>query len=82
MDVSMDGIRLELISNYNDLIWKLNSAIDDDNEIKIDSKEIRDNLEGIRMMCGILANVKVDGEFDFIKDYHLDRLYDNNEIDD
>lgn len=65
MDVSMAGIRHQLISNYNSLLSNINDSIDEDGELRIDIREIS------RELIAILGYCKIDGEFDFLDDFYL-----------
>jgi hypothetical protein len=64
MDVSMDGLRIRLISSYNSLVKKLNNAVVDksfDAEIIIDPSEISRELDGIRNCLVTLAFSYIEG---------------------
>ena len=71
MDVSMDGIRLQLISNYNSLLSNINDSIDEDGELRIDVREISKELDKLRELIAILGYCKIDDEFDFLDDFYL-----------
>jgi len=71
MDVSMDGIRRQLISNYNSLLSNINDSIDEDGELRIDIREISKELDKLRELIAILGYCKIDGEFDFLDDFYL-----------
>ena len=55
MEVSMDGLRKSLISDYNLLVKRLNASIDDDGDIQIHPDSIKRQLGGIRDALVILA---------------------------
>jgi len=64
MDVSMDGLRIRLISSYNSLVKKLNNNIKDesfDPHIIIDPKEISREMDNIRNSLIILAFSYIEG---------------------
>ena len=68
MEVSMDGLRLRLISDYNSLTRKLNSSIKDksfDPEIIISPDDIRKEMDGIRNAIVTLAFSYIEGEGGF-----------------
>lgn len=68
MDVSMDGLRKRLISDYNSLTKKLNNSIKDtsfDPEIIIDPDYISREMEGIRNAIVTLAFCYIEGEGGF-----------------
>ena len=65
MEVSMDGLRNHLLSNYNSLVRKLNSNIKDaswEPHIVIDVDSIQKELESIRSCIVTLAFTYMDGE--------------------
>jgi hypothetical protein len=68
MNVSMDGLRKRLISDYNSLTKKLNSNIKDspwDPTITITPNEIEREMEGIRNAIVTLAFMYQEGEGGF-----------------
>ena len=67
----MDGIRRQLISNYNNLLYKISESTDKEGEVRINLKEISNELEQLRQLISILCYCKIDGEFDFIEDFEL-----------
>lgn len=71
MDVSMDGIRRQLISNYNSLLSNINDSIDEDGELRIDIREISKELDKLRELIAILGHCRIEGEFDFLNDFYL-----------
>jgi hypothetical protein len=65
MTVSMDGLRRQLLRNYNSLTEKLNSKITDsgsDSQITIDADYIQRELDGLRSCIVTLAFTYMDGE--------------------
>ena len=67
MEVSMDGLRKRLISDYNSLTRKLNKNTFDKKscpEIVIDPEEISKEMEGLRQGLVALAFCYLDGEFE------------------
>ena len=82
MEVSMDGLRKKLISDYNRLVQKLNLSIKDsswDPEIIISPNEITKELDGIRECIATLAFSYIDGEFDSMDDDTNFELFNPNE---
>jgi hypothetical protein len=68
MNVSMDGLRKRLISDYNSLTRKLNSNIKDspwDPTITITPNDIEREMEGIRNAIVTLAFTYQEGEGGF-----------------
>jgi len=68
MNVSMDGLRKRLISDYNSLTRKLNSNIKDspwDPTITITPNDIEREMEGIRNAIVTLAFMYQEGEGGF-----------------
>jgi hypothetical protein len=66
MEVSMDGLRKHLISNYNSLTKKLNRAYDvDDDLIKIEPCDIMREMEGIKNSIVTLAFSYIEGNDGF-----------------
>jgi len=63
MEVSMDGLRLQLLSNYNALTRKLNKGLSEDKTTTtVEAYDIEGNMEVIRQCIVTLAY-----------------MYDNNE---
>jgi hypothetical protein len=65
MEVSMDGLRNQLLRNYNSLVSKLNSNIKDeswDPHITIDVDSIQRELDSIRSCIVTLAFTYMEGE--------------------
>jgi len=66
MDVSMDGLRLQLLSNYNALTRKLNKGMNESKtETTVDVYEIEGNMEVIRNCIVTLSFMSEDGENGF-----------------
>jgi len=63
----MDGLRWQLVDNYNTLTKKLNRSIEDGN-IQISTSEIQKSLDNIRSCIVTLAYMYHDGEFEILKD--------------
>jgi hypothetical protein len=58
MQVSMDGLRKRLVSDYNSLVLKLNNSVKDpswDPQIIIDPEMIRKEIEGLKNAIVVLA---------------------------
>ena len=65
MEVSMDGLRRQLLRNYNSLAEKLNNSIKDkswDPQIIIDPDYIQREMEGLRSCIVTLAFTYMEGE--------------------
>jgi hypothetical protein len=65
MEVSMDGLRGQLLRNYNSLAEKLNKNIKDkswDPHIIIDVDSIQKEMDGLRSCIVTLAFTYMDGE--------------------
>jgi len=65
MEVSMDGLRRQLLRNYNSLAEKLNNNIKDksfDPEIIISPDYIQREMDGLRSCIVTLAFTSMDGE--------------------
>jgi len=65
MTVSMDGLRWQLVRNYNSLTRKLNSNIIDkphDPEIRIDPDRIQNEMDQLRSLIVTLAYMYQEGE--------------------
>ena len=65
MQVSMDGLRRQLLWNYNSLAEKLNNNIKDksfDPEIIISPDSIQREMDGLRSCIVTLAFTYMDGE--------------------
>lgn len=73
MDVSMDGLRWELLDSYNSLTKKLNKHIEKDwgeKELTIDPDNIQKEMDSIRMCVVVLACMydNKEGGFECLKD--------------
>lgn len=66
MDVSMDGLRWQLLDNFNTLTKKLNRSIEDGN-IQISTSEIQKQMDNIRSCIVTLAYMYHDGEFEILE---------------
>ncbi len=68
MNISMDGLRLRLISDYNSLTKKLNNSIIKDAywdpEIIINPLDIEKEMDAIRNAIVTLAFCYINGEFE------------------
>jgi hypothetical protein len=65
MEVSMDGLRNQLLLNYNSLVRKLNSNIKDaswDPQIIIETDSIQKELDTMRSCIVTLAFTYLEGE--------------------
>ena len=65
MEVSMDGLRRQLLRNYNSLAEKLNKNIKDkswDSHVSIDVDSIQKEMDGLRDCIVTLAFTYQDGE--------------------
>lgn len=65
MTVSMDGLRWQLVRNYNSLTRKLNEKIIDkpfDPEIRIDPDRIQNEMDQLRSLIVTLAYMYQEGE--------------------
>ena len=84
MKVSMDGLRWQLLNNYNSLTRKLNKGIKQydtfDNEITLSSDEIQKEMDNIRSCIVTLAYMYDDSEdgFKILEDPHFESF--NEEI--
>lgn len=83
MDVSMDGLRLQLIDDYNSLTKKLNNSIKDKSwnpEIIINPLDIEKEMDGIRDAIVTLAFCYIKGEFECMaEDIHFE-YFNPNEV--
>jgi hypothetical protein len=55
MKVSMNGLRKNLIANYNSLVKKLNRGMDEDGFIQISPEDINKELDSIQNGLVVLA---------------------------
>ena len=62
MQVSMNGLRNQLLMNYNSLVYKLNKRIDGDDIVDLEVDTIQRELEGIRSCIVTLAFTYMEGE--------------------
>ncbi len=62
MQVSMNGLRNQLLRNYNSLVYKLNKRIDGDDIIDLEVDTIQRELEGLRSCIVTLAFTSMEGE--------------------
>lgn len=64
MEVSMDGLRWQLLNNYNSLTRKLNRGIEGD-EMTVDVRDITQNMDSIRNCIVTLAYMYDNSEDGF-----------------
>jgi len=62
MKVSMDGLRNQLLRNYNSLVYKLNKRIDGDDIKDLEVDTIQRELEGLRSCIVTLAFTSMEGD--------------------
>ena len=62
MKVSMDGLRNQLLMNYNSLVYKLNKRIDGDDIVDLEVDTIQRELDGMRSCIVTLAFTYMEGE--------------------
>ena len=62
MTVSIDGLRNQLLRNYNSLVYKLNKRIDGDDIIDLEVDTIQRELDGMRSCIVTLAFTYMEGE--------------------
>ena len=62
MKVSIDGLRNQLLRNYNSLVYKLNKRIDGDDIIDLEVDTIQRELDGMRSCIVTLAFTYMEGE--------------------
>jgi len=62
MTVSMDGLRNQLLRNYNSLVYKLNKRIDGEDIKDLEVDTIQRELDGMRSCIVTLAFTYVEGE--------------------
>ena len=66
MNVSMDGLRLQLLSNYNALTRKLNKGLSDDKtSTTVETYDIEGNMEVMRQCIVTLAYMYDNSEGGF-----------------
>jgi hypothetical protein len=66
MEVSMNGLRKNLIADYNLLVKRLNASFDEDDCIQIHPDSIKRQLSGIRNAIVILAFMYNENDAEFI----------------
>lgn len=73
MTVSMDGLRWQLLNNYNSLTRKLNRNIDGD-EVTLSPDDIQKEMDNIRSCIVTLAYMydKREDGFDILEDPHFE----------
>lgn len=73
MTVSMDGLRWQLLNNYNSLTRKLNRNIDGD-EVTLSPDDIQKEMDNIRDCVVTLAFMfdKREDGFDILEDPHFE----------
>jgi len=87
MKVSMDGLRWQLLNNYNSLTRKLNKGIKQydtfDNEITLSPDEIQKEMDNIRSCIVTLAYMYDDSEggFKILEDPHFESFNEELEQD-
>lgn len=72
MEVSMNGLRWQLLNNYNSLVIKLNRGIINhdsfESEIEINPNDIQQELDIMRNCIVTLSYMYMEGEFEILKD--------------
>ena len=58
----MDGLRNQLLMNYNSLVYKLNKRIDGEDIVNLEVDTIQRELEGLRSCIVTLAFTSMEGE--------------------
>ena len=58
----MDGLRNQLLMNYNSLVYKLNKRIDGDDIVDLEVDTIQRELDGMRSCIVTLAFTYMEGE--------------------
>ncbi len=86
MKVSMDGLRWQLLNNYNSLTRKLNKAKKTyssfEDEISLSPDDIQKEMDNIRSCIVTLAYMydKGEGGFDILEDPHFESFNEQEEI--
>lgn len=86
MKVSMDGLRWQLLNNYNSLTRKLNKGIKKydtfDNEITLSPDEIQKEMDNIRSCIVTLAYMYDDSEdgFKILEDPQFESFNDEETV--
>jgi len=86
MKVSMDGLRWELLNNYNSLTRKLNRSVKKyenfDDEITLSPEDIQREMDNIRSCIVTLAYTFDKGEdgFDILENPHFESFNEHEEI--
>ena len=62
MKVSMNGLRNQLLRNYNSLVYKLNKRIDGEDINDLEVYDIQRELEGLRSCIVTLAFTSMEGD--------------------
>lgn len=75
MTVSFDGLRIQLISNYNRLCLKLKDAEFSANS-PYDKSDIENEMQNIREIIVILGCMYKEGEYDFIENLNVESFSD------
>ena len=65
LGIDLNNIRVQLLVTYRDLCDDLNGSMLDNQNIIIDPKKIKSNLDQIRMYIGIIAAANIEGREDF-----------------
>ncbi len=83
MTVSMDGLRWQLLNNYNSLTRKLNRNINGD-EVTLSPDDIQKEMDIIRSCIVTLAYMydKREDGFDILEDPHFESFNEQEEIED
>jgi hypothetical protein len=72
MEVSMDGLRWQLLGSYNSLVRKLNQSIikhdSFESEIEMNPNEIQQELDIMRTCIVTLSYMYMEGNFEILKD--------------
>lgn len=72
MEVSMDGLRWQLLGSYNSLVRKLNQSIINhdsfESEIEMNPSDIQQELDVMRDCLVTLSYMFSEGHFEILKD--------------
>lgn len=66
MRVNLNNIRKILLNDYRDLCLILNESIKVNGHIMLEAKDIKAQMDSLRLCLGIIASTSMDGRDDFV----------------
>ena len=65
MKIDINNIRRMLLSDYTDLCLTLNRSIKNNSQIILEAKDIKAQMDNLRLCLGVIAATSIEGREDF-----------------